>query len=243
MAKRKPKPIPIPDCPEGSCIYIIRNGLQKGPYSIDQINSFLDDRSLKTYDLAWYEGLTAWILVKDLQGVTLPDEEGSGSTLEFKKQQNNLQIPRGHFTYIALDAQGKEIRDNIKASNQTEAINLLRKKGLFPTSVKGETSTEPVTATAGSNNYSPKTNSMSLSEFNEKSPLAIPALCIVVLFGIILPMCSSGSKKSDGVYESATEKIDKGIPLNKIETKRIETIMGYKADSEAKEIEHRNGEN
>src|SRR5665213_890160 len=73
MAKRKPKSKSVLYSPEGDSIYIIRNGLQEGPFSIDKINSFLDYRTLKTYDLAWYEGLDEWILIKDLQGVELPE--------------------------------------------------------------------------------------------------------------------------------------------------------------------------
>ncbi len=50
-------------------IYIIRNEVQEGPYPLEQINQMLADKTLKTYDLAWYEGLDNWILVKDIPGV------------------------------------------------------------------------------------------------------------------------------------------------------------------------------
>lgn len=40
------------------------------------------------------------------------------------------------FAYVALDAQGQQVSDDLDAANQTEAINLLRSQGLFPTSVK-----------------------------------------------------------------------------------------------------------
>jgi type IV pilus assembly protein PilC len=40
------------------------------------------------------------------------------------------------FTYIALDAQGQQVSDSIEAVSQAEAVNALRKRGLFPTSVK-----------------------------------------------------------------------------------------------------------
>ena len=40
------------------------------------------------------------------------------------------------FAFVALDAQGQQVSDHLDAANQTEAINLLRGRGLFPTSVK-----------------------------------------------------------------------------------------------------------
>ena len=40
------------------------------------------------------------------------------------------------FAFLALDAQGQQVSDHLDAANQTEAINLLRSRGLFPTSVK-----------------------------------------------------------------------------------------------------------
>jgi len=40
------------------------------------------------------------------------------------------------FAFVALDAQGQQVSDYLDAANQTEAINLLRSRGLFPTSVK-----------------------------------------------------------------------------------------------------------
>lgn len=43
------------------------------------------------------------------------------------------------FAFVALDAQGQQISNQIDAPNQTEATNLLRARGLFPTSVKEQT--------------------------------------------------------------------------------------------------------
>jgi type IV pilus assembly protein PilC len=40
------------------------------------------------------------------------------------------------FAYLALDAQGRQVSEYVDAANQSEAINSLRAKGLFPTSVK-----------------------------------------------------------------------------------------------------------
>jgi type IV pilus assembly protein PilC len=39
------------------------------------------------------------------------------------------------FSFVALDAQGQQVSDYIDAASQTDAINLLRSQGFFPTSV------------------------------------------------------------------------------------------------------------
>lgn len=40
------------------------------------------------------------------------------------------------FVYQALDRQGREVKDEIDAASQEEAISLIRKKGLYPTGLK-----------------------------------------------------------------------------------------------------------
>jgi type IV pilus assembly protein PilC len=58
------------------------------------------------------------------------------------------------FAFVALDAQGQQVSDHLEATSQTEAINLLRSRGLFPTSVKEgsaatKVKTQKVAAKAG----------------------------------------------------------------------------------------------
>jgi hypothetical protein len=45
---------------------------------------------------------------------------------------------------------------------------------------------------------------------------------------------SVGKTKTDGVYESATHKIDQGIPLTDSEAKRINDIINYKDNNHNK---------
>lgn len=47
------------------------------------------------------------------------------------------------------------------------------------------------------------------------------------------------SSKTDGIYESALEKIDKGLPLNEREAKRMYDILHYKEMKQAEEIERK----
>lgn len=90
--------------------------------------------------------------------------------------------------------------------------------------------------------------------------LAIPVatvICMLIAFiayalpRIISSISSSSStgttserasRNTDGVFESALEKMDKGIPLNEREAKRIEDILNFKQNEEAKRIERKHGE-
>lgn len=53
---------------------------------------------------------------------------------------------------------------------------------------------------------------------------------------------SDNAPRTDGVYESAVEKLDKGIPLNEREAKRIDDLLDLSGKKEAEEIERRHGE-
>lgn len=79
------------------------------------------------------------------------------------------------------------------------------------------------------------------------SGCAITIIVVFVVFLLILLLGgglsnSSSSKKTDGIFESAMEKLDKNIPLNKREIQRVDDIINYKDNQRAKEIEKRNGE-
>jgi hypothetical protein len=57
----------------------------------------------------------------------------------------------------------------------------------------------------------------------------IISAAIMLLIAFFSGAGSSGVKtKTDGVYESATEKMDRGLPLNDREAKRIDDIINYK---------------
>ncbi len=67
--------------------------------------------------------------------------------------------------------------------------------------------------------------------------LALAAVIVMLQGG-----SRSDTKGTDGVFESATEKMDKGTPLNAREKQRINDILNYKENGRAKEIERRHGE-
>ncbi|MCE9587340.1 MAG: DUF4339 domain-containing protein [Verrucomicrobia bacterium] len=82
-------------------IYIIRVGKeQEGPFSLEQITTFISEKSLKPYALVWYKGLSEWIMVKDLPNLglnptetrsTLPRPEKSNPNEELKSQKTETK--------------------------------------------------------------------------------------------------------------------------------------------------------
>jgi hypothetical protein len=79
---------------------------------------------------------------------------------------------------------------------------------------------------------------------NDVSGWTLVIFLILMFVFFVLPMCSAGShsNKTDGVFESATEKLDKGIPLNDREQKRVEDMLSYDQKKRSEEIERKNGE-
>ena len=50
-------------------ITINRDGKNHGPYTIEQVHELLSSGSLQDIDLAYHEGASDWVLLKDVPGV------------------------------------------------------------------------------------------------------------------------------------------------------------------------------
>lgn len=80
--------------------------------------------------------------------------------------------------------------------------------------------------------------------------MAVSQSDVIIATGIFLvitcglPTCNSDhdSKKSDGVYESAMKNLDRGLPLNEREQKRIDDILSAGDKRRSEEIEKKYGE-
>ncbi len=57
--------------------------------------------------------------------------------------------------------------------------------------------------------------------------IGLVAVLIFLTFVCIRSCPSENSRKTDRVFESATEKLDKRMPLNDQEKKRLNDILGY----------------
>ncbi len=49
-------------------IYLARNNVPAGPYTLEQVNSMLASGEVQLTDLAWHEGLEQWQLLYELTG-------------------------------------------------------------------------------------------------------------------------------------------------------------------------------
>jgi hypothetical protein len=53
-------------------IYVGKNGQQLGPFSLEEVNRKLADRTFAGTDLAWYEGAAGWAPLSSVAGVVIP---------------------------------------------------------------------------------------------------------------------------------------------------------------------------
>jgi len=60
-------------------IYISRDGEKKGPYSIEDVNSYLKDGTLLPSDMACQEGMDEWVPVSQIPGVGMPESSATPS--------------------------------------------------------------------------------------------------------------------------------------------------------------------
>src|ERR1043166_2908861 len=56
-------------------IYVGKNGQQLGPFSLEEVNRKLADRTFLGTDLAWYEGAAGWAPLSSVAGVLIPPAE------------------------------------------------------------------------------------------------------------------------------------------------------------------------
>ena len=55
-------------------IHILRDDQQFGPYTIEDLNSYLVQGSILPTDQAWYEGAAGWMPMDQVPGVILPGQ-------------------------------------------------------------------------------------------------------------------------------------------------------------------------
>ncbi len=54
-------------------IYIAQNGQQIGTFTLDDVNSMLEEEFIQASDLAWHQGLDQWQPLDTLKGIVIPD--------------------------------------------------------------------------------------------------------------------------------------------------------------------------
>ena len=53
-------------------IHVMRDGQQFGPYTLEDVNTYLAQGTLLPTDQAWYEGASDWMLITQVPGVLAP---------------------------------------------------------------------------------------------------------------------------------------------------------------------------
>ena len=67
-------------------IHIDRGGERMGPYSLEDVNRYLADGTLRPSDLGWYDSAADWVPLTNIDGVVAagavppPTSGGAGST-------------------------------------------------------------------------------------------------------------------------------------------------------------------
>jgi hypothetical protein len=62
-------------------IYVGKNGQQLGPFSLEEVNRKLADRTFAGTDLAWYEGAAGWAPLSSVSGVVIPPAASAAPTV------------------------------------------------------------------------------------------------------------------------------------------------------------------
>ncbi|MBT3637231.1 MAG: DUF4339 domain-containing protein, partial [Opitutae bacterium] len=53
-------------------IYLHQNGERSGPYTLENLQAWLEAGQLTVADAAWFEGCSDWVTVQDVPGIMLP---------------------------------------------------------------------------------------------------------------------------------------------------------------------------
>ena len=80
-------------------IYVGREGDQRGPYTLEQVQQYLAQGRLQFTDSAWYEGLDNWIPLSEVPGIIVAQSEAppfsrKESTPQRRRIEQHLQQPR-----------------------------------------------------------------------------------------------------------------------------------------------------
>lgn len=90
-------------------VHVDRGGERFGPYSIEDVNAYLASGTLLPTDLAWHDGMTDWVSIEEIPGVTMtegspppaPVAEAAANPSEEKAEESEaedsdkIQVNRG----------------------------------------------------------------------------------------------------------------------------------------------------
>lgn len=124
-------------------IYLARNNVQAGPYTLDELNTMLASGEVQLDDLAWHEGMSQWQRLGDLtnnQYVYRMAQSVVQALDDTSSQRSGDQVTSSH------DTRGDESQEQKpNASNQRLTVDQLygRKSAHSPTSDTAGQPTQP----------------------------------------------------------------------------------------------------
>ncbi len=87
-------------------IYLARNNQQAGPYTLEQVNAMLANTQIVLTDLAWHEGMEAWLPLGQLTGgklVYLPSGDKTALVSPFSATTNpSVKATAGVYSRVKL---------------------------------------------------------------------------------------------------------------------------------------------
>ena len=87
-------------------IHIHRNGEQFGPYTLEDLNSYLAQGALLPTDQAWWEGGPGWVSMDQVPGVLLPGGSSNAVVAPTEGRRSKLMIAGIVSSVLVLGALG-----------------------------------------------------------------------------------------------------------------------------------------
>jgi len=114
-------------------IHVNKNGQQYGPYSVEELRAYLSQGSLSVEDYAWYEGLSGWVQINQIQGILSvgnnPAQLDVGEGQQATAQQQQTATPAKTPVNEATNVQDGQSGGGVSASAAMERLRKLQKGG------------------------------------------------------------------------------------------------------------------
>lgn len=108
-------------------IYLARNNVQAGPYTLEQLNTMLASGEVLLDDMAWHQGMESWQLLGELTGGNLvyqPNQTvGSGINITKSEQQASQDAQQR----VSVDRlYGKQTQTTQTSSHANQSVALVK---------------------------------------------------------------------------------------------------------------------
>ena len=106
-------------------VYIYRDDEQFGPYSLAEVQAYLDAGNFAPIDSAWYEGGTEWTTISNIPGIVIPQILGQKVAYDIGKMSFIGRLSSDKYAIVVRkNSQFKSIADLQKATAPTKFVSL-----------------------------------------------------------------------------------------------------------------------